>query len=289
MDSEKLRACGWMPTVATANLPSNWPLSPMLTPSADLMRPPLVLGYHSLGDCSAEHDPHNLMVKPKQFRDQILTLRRREYRFTPLLELVAQLDGGQQPKGVCSITFDDGTLDNLEVVAPLLADLGVPATFFVCPGLLGEPHPAFLPAAGVRMMREEELRELAASPFAQIGSHTVTHADLSGASAQQADHEMVSSKDALEALLQEPIESFAYPKCGYSDACPDAARRAGYAVAVTCGGRGGWRKFELAREGIDSLDGRLTFALKSRKLFWPLRESAFGRIARAAARPLRHG
>ncbi len=253
------------------------------------MRPPLVLGYHSLGHCPAEQDPHNLMVQPEHFRDQIVGLRRRGYRFTPLLELVAQLDDGQQPGSVCAITFDDGTLDNLEVVAPLLADLAAPATFFVCPGLLGEPHPAFLPDAGVRMMRDEELRELAASPLAQIGSHTVTHADLSGASAEEAYREMVSSKEALEALLQEPVESFAYPKCGYSAACPEAARRAGYAVAVTCGGRGGWRKFELAREGIDSLDGRLTFALKSRKLFWPLRESAFGRLARAAARPLRHG
>ena len=99
---------------------------------------------------------------------------------------------------------------------------------------------------------------------------------------------MATSKDALERLLQRPVASFAYPKCGYSAPCPEAARRAGYSVAVTCGRYGGWRPFELTRESIDSLDGRTTFALKSRGLFRPLRESAPGRAARALARPVRH-
>ena len=99
---------------------------------------------------------------------------------------------------------------------------------------------------------------------------------------------MASSKLALEELLQRPVHSFAYPKCAYSPSCPAAARRAGYEVAVTCAGRGGWRRFELARENIDSLDRRISFALKSRGLFLPLRESRAGRLLRGAARPLRH-
>jgi peptidoglycan/xylan/chitin deacetylase (PgdA/CDA1 family) len=186
------------------------------------------------------------------------------------------------------LTFDDGTVDNLRVLAPLLAELGVPATVFACPGLLGQNHFAMPPAAGVRLMDADELLELASAPLIEIGSHTSTHADLSSASAEQAYREMVSSKHALEELLQRPVDAFAYPKCGYSPACPDAARRAGYTVAVTCAGLGGWRRFELAREGIDSLDRRVGFALKSRRLFFPLRKSLPGRLARAAVRPLRH-
>jgi peptidoglycan/xylan/chitin deacetylase (PgdA/CDA1 family) len=249
----------------------------------------LVLAYHSLGNAPRELDPRNLMVDPARFRRQIRTVRRRGYRFIGLSEFVARLEEGGPPDRACVLTFDDGTVDNLEIVAPLLVELEVPATFFVCPGLLGEPHFGFPAAAGVRMMRADELRELASSPFAEIGSHTSTHADLSSVSEEEAYREMAGSKDALEELLQVPIRSFAYPRCGYSPACPGAARRAGYSVAVTCAGLGGWRRFELARESIDSLDGRLGFALKSRRLFWPLRESRPGRFARAAVRPLRHG
>src|ERR1700680_612252 len=197
------------------------------------MRPPLVLAYHGLGHCPRELDPHNLMVDPARFRGQIGALRRRGYRFIPLLEFVGGVEGGRPPDRTCVLTFDDGTADNLEVIAPLLAELEVPATFFVCPGLLGEPHFGFPAAAGVRLMRADELRELASSPLAEIGSHTSTHADLSAVSEQEAYREMVDSKGALQELLGQPIHAFAYPRCLYSPACPAAAGRAGYQVAVT--------------------------------------------------------
>lgn len=233
-------------------------------------------------------DPHNLVVEPARFRAQIDTLRRRGYRFLALPEFVASIDGGKPAPGTCALTFDDGTVDNLDVVAPLLAELEVPATFFVCPGLLGEPHFAMPAAAGVRLMNAQELRTLADSPLASIGSHTMMHTYLAEASAEDAYRDMVDSKLALEELLQRPVDSFAYPQCAYSPACPDAARRAGYAVAVTCGARGGWSPFELTRESVDSLDGRVTFALKSRRLFMPLRDSLVGRAGRAAIGSLRH-
>jgi len=248
-----------------------------------------VLAYHGVGRYSRPLDPRYLMVDPERFRGQIETVRRRGYRFVPLLDfpaLLAEEDG--PPDGVCALTFDDGTVDQLEVIAPFLAELKLPATYFVCPGLLGEPHFAFPAAAGVRMMTREQLRRLAALPLTEIGSHTGTHADLSRASEAEAYHEMVQSKDTLQDMLQRSIQSFAYPRCLYSGACPEAARKAGYSVAVTCVGLGGWRQFELTREVIDSLDGRIGFALKSRRLFWPLRESTFGRVARAAVRPVRH-
>jgi peptidoglycan/xylan/chitin deacetylase (PgdA/CDA1 family) len=252
------------------------------------MRPTLVLAYHGLGSYPRQLDPHNLMVEPGRFLRQIQTLRRRGYHFVPLRQLAVHLQEETVPRGLAAVTFDDGTVDNLEVVAPLLGELEVPATVFVCPGLLGNPHFDMPASAGVRLMDAEQLRELASSPLIEIGSHTREHVDLSHASSEEAYAEMTSSKQALEELLQRPVDSFAYPKCHYSPACPEAARRAGYTVAVTCGGLGGWRRWELGRESIDSLDGRVSFALKSRRLFMPLRESVLGRVTRRAVRPLRH-
>ena len=253
------------------------------------MRPPLVLAYHGLASLPRALDPHNLMLEPTRFRRQMETLKRRGYQFITLSALVGELERGDRPPdGVCALTFDDGTVDNIEVLAPLLAELGTPATVFACPGLLGTPHFDMPKSAHVRLMDADQLRELASSPLVEIGSHTNAHADLSSATAEDAYREMATSKDALEQLLQRPVASFAYPKCGYSAPCPEAARRAGYSVAVTCGRYGGWRPFELTRESIDSLDGRTTFALKSRGLFRPLRDSAPGSAARALARPVRH-
>jgi peptidoglycan/xylan/chitin deacetylase (PgdA/CDA1 family) len=45
---------------------------------------------------------------------------------------------GEAPPGGAVLTFDDGYREHLDVVAPLLAERGVPATFYVATGLHGE-------------------------------------------------------------------------------------------------------------------------------------------------------
>ncbi len=82
--------------------------------------------------------------------------------------------------------------------------------------------------------------------------------------------------------------SFAYPACGYSAEAPEAARRAGYTSAVTCGPRGGRELlYEMARASPAPPDGRVTFELKSRGVFFAARNLAPVRLARRILRPLR--
>jgi peptidoglycan/xylan/chitin deacetylase (PgdA/CDA1 family) len=250
--------------------------------------PPLVLAYHGLGELPRRLDPHNLLVAPERFERQVRSLLRRGYEVVTISEFARRLADSGPPSGTCALTFDDGSADKASVLPPLLERLGVPATVFVCPGLLGEPHPSFPAEAEIRLMDRDELRAVASLQSFEIGSHTNRHADLSAAGADEAHEELASSKTALEELIERPVLSFAYPGCAYSPACPDAAERAGYVAAVTCGPRGGWLPYELRRESVDSLDRRLTFSLKSRGLWWPLWSSAAGRILRSAARPVRH-
>ena len=245
---------------------------------------PLVLGYHVLGDISPEHDRHHLAVSPARFRAQVERLLARSYEFVKLTEFATRLRAAGPPAGVCALTFDDGTVDNAVLLPGLLEELGVPATLFVCPGLLGRPYPSMAPAAGVRYMTADELRQAARHPLVEIGSHTIDHPDLSDATAGEAFRELSESKLALEELLAAPVQTFAYPYSRYSAACPPEAERAGYLCAVTGDGKGGWQPYELRREGIASWDNRLTFALKSRGVFHPLLRSRPGRLALRARR-----
>jgi peptidoglycan/xylan/chitin deacetylase (PgdA/CDA1 family) len=251
--------------------------------------PGLVLAYHGLAALPRADDPTGLMVPPDQFRRDVERLRGRGYEFVTQAEFARRLlEGGGPPRGVCSLTFDDGSVDNHELFPTLLPELGVPATVFVCPNLLGRPYP-WLPAAdGIRFMDADEVRELARMPMVEIGSHTMDHAILEHASAEDAYRELRTSKDALEELLGEEVRSFAYPKGLYSPECPPAAARAGYLSAVTTGDRGSWEAHELRRESPDPLDGRLTFELKARGLYYRVRSSPPARMARWATRPLRH-
>jgi peptidoglycan/xylan/chitin deacetylase (PgdA/CDA1 family) len=61
----------------------------------------------------------------------------------PLQEALEALAVGRPlPSRAVAITFDDGYRDNLELAVPVLEDLGIPATFFLVPGLLsGDVRP----------------------------------------------------------------------------------------------------------------------------------------------------
>jgi peptidoglycan/xylan/chitin deacetylase (PgdA/CDA1 family) len=244
-----------------------------------------VLAYHAVGDVAPEHDPDQLVQPPDKLEWQLRSLVARDYEFVTASELARRLRAGAVPEGVCAVTFDDGTVDNLTVLPPILERLGVTATVFACPGLLGENDPYIAPESGLRLMDADELRELAALGF-EIGAHTNRHVDLAAATAEDAFAEMSSCKRALEDLLAGPVETFAYPFCRYSGACPGAAERAGYLAAFTCGGRGGRLPFELRREMMDRRDGRIAWALKARRRYHETLELAPVRLALAARRSL---
>ena len=251
-------------------------------------RPPVVLGYHGIAAVAPAHDPIRLFVTPERFRRQVRRMQARGYRFLKMADFAAALVAGADLAGTCALTFDDGTEDHLTVLAPLLSELNVPGTVYVCPGLFGQPYPWSDDSAGIRLMTTAQVLELAAHPLVEIGSHTIDHTVLGDASAEMAYREMADCRARLEDLLGRATPSFCYPRCVYSAACPDAARRAGYTSAVTCGTRGSWEPFELKRESLHTPDGPVTFELKSRGLYYGLKDAAPARFARWATRPYRH-
>ncbi len=250
--------------------------------------PALVLAYHGIAEVPSPHDPARLLVTPRRLRAQVRWLIRRDYRFLPISALARLLGAGSPPPGICALTFDDGSEDNATVLAPILRELGIPATLYVCPGLLGQRYPWTAPEAGLRFMTGEALVALSRDPLIEIGSHTREHKMLSDAGEEAAYREMAASKRDLEELLDREVSSFAYPRCKYSPACPTAAQRAGYTSAVTCGERGGWAPFELSRQGIGRDDGPLTFSLKARGLHRQARDLRAAELVARITRPYRH-
>jgi peptidoglycan/xylan/chitin deacetylase (PgdA/CDA1 family) len=232
------------------------------------MRPPLVLAYHALGEVRPEHDPERLVISPHELKAQIRRLLAREYEFVTMIEFGRRLIEEEPLAGVCALTFDDGSLDNGTLLPRILRSFGVPATLYVCPGLLGEPHPWLRPEAGMRLMDLDELRTVAALPFIEIGSHTNTHPDMGVVTDPCIAYgELRGSKLTLEEMLDSSVMSFAYPYGRYSADCPAAADRAGYLTAATCGLRGDWSPHQLQRELIAPGDLGLRFELKIRGLF----------------------
>jgi peptidoglycan/xylan/chitin deacetylase (PgdA/CDA1 family) len=246
-------------------------------------RPPLALAYHSIGRLSRHQDPSYLSVAPARFVTQVRYLQRRGWELVSATELARRVRD-DRASGACALTFDDGAEDNATVLPELLDELEVPATLFVCEGLLGEPDPFFAPMAGVRFMSADQLQRVAAHPRIEIGSHTSHHAELKQASLEQAREQMLRSKQSLEQLIGREVRAFSYPRCHYSAACPDAAREAGFDAAFTCGSRGRWAPYELPRVIVTSWDRVPTFAARVHGVFDRLWDSAPARLARRVGR-----
>jgi len=122
---------------------------------------------------------------------------------------------------------------------------------------------------GARSLRTGELRELAASPFVEIGAHTVRHEVLAALPAERQRQEIEGSRAALTAALGRPVRTFSYPYGARSDYTPETAglvRKAGFACA--CANvhglvRRGADPYQLPRVVIRDWDGP-TFARRLR-------------------------
>ncbi len=92
-----------------------------------------------------------------------------------------------------------------------------------------------------RVMIEEELRRLAASPLVTIGAHTTDHVLLAGRPLAAQIDTIARSKGDLERALGRPVGHFAYPfgdREAFNAASVEAARACGFRTAcTTLGGR----------------------------------------------------
>src|SRR5207244_4702932 len=67
----------------------------------------------------------------------------------------------------------------------------------------------------------------------EIGSHTVSHPDLTKASATELQRQLDDSKVTLEAILGHPVLDFCYPSGAVNPTVVHAVQAAGYQSATT--------------------------------------------------------
>ena len=238
--------------------------------------PPLALAYHGVDDVPLRRDPDHLFVRPQDLRRQIAKLREWGYELVMFGDLAEDVRPGR-----AALTFDDGLVDNLTILVPLLEEARAPATVFVVSDWLGQPHPA---APWTRIVTAEELRELRVHGI-EIGGHSASHADLSVFSYDDALEELSRGKRELEDVLGEPVEVAAYPYGLTSSDAIHAARDAGFRAACSTTARGSWDEpYFLPRQDMDNRGGLLGLRLKRDNRYESVMRLAPARAARRVGR-----
>lgn len=132
------------------------------------------------------------------------------------------------------LTFDDGTADWLEVVAPILVRHGAPATFYLTTGY---PEGSSDLPDGETPLSWAGVEELASLDLATIGSHTHTHSLLDRLAPSAIDDELDRSIGLIAEHIGVSPAHFAYPKALAPSAAADSAVRARFTTAVIAGTR----------------------------------------------------
>ncbi|QCG49761.1 glycosyltransferase [Aeromonas schubertii] len=196
-----------------------------------------VIMYHRFIDHESEKGVHGTWIPAAMFEKHLKLLKRLGYEtltFRDLAEkgFIHRLEYG---KKYLMITVDDGYLDNLTRMLPLLEKYGYKAVVYV---VTGEEHNRWdvehptNPDTRVPLMNSEQLKALVVSGHVEIGGHTLTHPRLSQLSSDQQAHEIGENKRQLEALLGHPLLSFAYPYGDLNEGAKAQAIAAGYRYAV---------------------------------------------------------
>jgi peptidoglycan/xylan/chitin deacetylase (PgdA/CDA1 family)/glycosyltransferase involved in cell wall biosynthesis len=141
----------------------------------------------------------------------------------------------QYGKRYVMITADDGYVDNLTRMLPLLKRYGFRAVVYV---VTGEDHNRWdvndpeNPDVRVNLMSASEVQQLAASGHVEIGGHTVSHQRLTKLSPSEQRTEILQNKRDLESITGQPVLSFAYPYGELNEQTKRAVAEAGYQFAV---------------------------------------------------------
>jgi peptidoglycan/xylan/chitin deacetylase (PgdA/CDA1 family) len=234
----------------------------------------LILAYHRVNPQS--RGP--LSVTIENFRRQLSHLVNHGYQNVSLLDLPLEANDAEAAGRRFAICFDDGYRDNLLHAMPILSDFGLKATVFVPVDYVDSDQLFPWDREWVESWggtREEDfclswtqLREMKSSGIFSIGSHTMTHPNLTTVDAQCAQYEIVTSKKILERQLGTPLQLFCYPRGDLNGDIVAMVQEAGYRLAVVTPPRPiRSSRYTLPRVGVYGHTTMSAFTIKTGTIF----------------------
>jgi peptidoglycan/xylan/chitin deacetylase (PgdA/CDA1 family) len=189
-----------------------------------------ILMYHRINVVAADTPAisRRLTVAPAVFARQLAWLERHGYRTITQRQLLAALScRGALPSKPIVLTFDDGYADVFFHASTPIVRRGMHAIAYVITGRISAGDPSFLTWPLLEALERRGI---------EIGSHTVSHRNLTTLSDRELRTELLSSRRVLERRLGHPVPWLAYPFGAHDARVVAFARRAGYRLAVTTDG-----------------------------------------------------
>jgi peptidoglycan/xylan/chitin deacetylase (PgdA/CDA1 family) len=186
-------------------------------------KPVPVLMYHEVRSPPPGSRYPTLFVRRTTFARQMGWLARRGYRAVTIDRLRRAWAGrASMPRRPVVLTFDDGYRSVYRNAVPLLKRLHWPGVLYLELGNTRTPDGATRPQI-VRMIRDDW----------EIGSHTISHPDLTTLGAKRLREETAGARDLIRRWFHRTPRDFCYPVGRYNRTVIRALRRAGYLTSAT--------------------------------------------------------
>ena len=204
--------------------PENFNVEYDITPAGQLkgsVRIPVLL-YHHINQVPSSVGERILNVPPEMFRQQMQYLKDKKYKTLTEDEFYKILEQGSNPKQKSVlISFDDGYEDTYSQAFPILKEFGFKATLFI--------------PVDKKELTNAEIKEMSDYGL-DIESHTLSHQSLTQTISQnKMISEIYLSRDKLSAIINKPVDVFAYPYCVYNNTNLNLIKHSSYKIAFKCG------------------------------------------------------
>jgi peptidoglycan/xylan/chitin deacetylase (PgdA/CDA1 family) len=178
--------------------------------------------YHVIASAPAGARWPQLFVKPIRFRAQIDYLARKGYTAVTLDQVYKawEKDGLLPPKPIV-ISFDDGYRGDYTDALPTLAEHDWPGVLNLKLGALKDGE-----------LTEQMIEEMLGAGW-ELGSHTISHLDLTTLKGPDLTHQVAGSRQMLQDEFGVPVDFFCYPSGRFDRRVVREVRDAGYLGATT--------------------------------------------------------
>ena len=162
--------------------------------------------FHYVKDVSPEEKEKNtlhyrLSYSPEKFENMLRFFEKNNITPITFYELKDVIEKKKKmPKNPVILTFDDGYIDHYTNAFRILENFQMKGVFFV---VSGNP--------GKKWYTTWEDIEKMSNAGHEIGSHTVSHADLTSLSDAMLTQELLHSKQEIEKHIHKSVISFCYP------------------------------------------------------------------------------
>ncbi|MEI6602269.1 MAG: polysaccharide deacetylase family protein [Clostridia bacterium] len=167
--------------------------------------------YHAVSEKVYDARYSDNFYKPSRMEEDIKYLKDNHYDAIFVSDF-GNIGSYQKP---IALTFDDGYKNFYNTVFPLLKKYKIKATLYAIVGKTGE----------YGRCGWDDLREMEASGFVSVESHSMNHLDMSTLSNTVAEAELTQSKRFLQEILNKKVTSFCYPVGGYNSMTPELAAK----------------------------------------------------------------